>query len=343
MQRIFHQDRELIPVLRQQLEGEIGGQLVRREPRLGLRLEPAHDEPADFLLEVRVAVGVAQHRKVRPDAVDDVRHHVEVLGRVQRHIHPAQRADLLGPLPGAVDDDLGLDIAPRGAHAGHPAAVGEYPGHPGALADPGAAVARAPGQRVREVRGVGRPVARQPQRPGQVVAPHHRVQLDRPGRADQLAVQPVRGRGRRGPPQLPQPLGRAGHGDPAAPAEPGREPGLGLEPGVQLGGILHQLRQALRRAQLADQAGRVPGGPAGQLALLEQQQVGPAEPGQVVGDAGADHTAADDDHPGATGQRGLSHRARPRRAARGTRPRSAPRRRPRSAPSPTTRSRSLWG
>ena len=45
--------------------------------------------------------------------------------------------------------------------------------------------------------------------------------------------------------------------------------GLVGQPRVQLGGVLHEPGTALRRAQLADQAGRVPGGPAGQLPLFQ--------------------------------------------------------------------------
>jgi hypothetical protein len=45
----------------------------------------------------------------------------------------------------------------------------------------------------------------------------------------------------------------------------------------------------------------VPRGAAGQLALLEYDDVGEAEFGQVIGDAGADDTAADDDDVGAVG------------------------------------------
>ena len=44
----------------------------------------------------------------------------------------------------------------------------------------------------------------------------------------------------------------------------GRLPGLRLEPGVELGGVLHQPGAALRRPQRADQPGRVPRRPARQ-------------------------------------------------------------------------------
>ena len=99
------------------------GMLVRRDPRFGFRLESADDEPADFFLEVGVAVGVTQDRQVGVYAVDGFGHDVEVLRRVQGHIDARHRTDLLGPLPGAVDDDLGLDIACVGAHTGDPPAL----------------------------------------------------------------------------------------------------------------------------------------------------------------------------------------------------------------------------
>ena len=58
--------------------------------RLGHRLEePAHQQPADFLAHVDVAVRVAQHGKVARDAGHRLGDDVEVLGGVQRHPTPA--------------------------------------------------------------------------------------------------------------------------------------------------------------------------------------------------------------------------------------------------------------
>jgi hypothetical protein len=48
-------------------------------------------------------------------------------------------------------------------------------------------------------------------------------------------------------------------------------------------------------------AGGVPGGSRGQGLALQQHQVFPAELGQVVKNAAADHAAANDDDPGMTG------------------------------------------
>ena len=273
-----------------------------------------------------------------------------MLGRVQRDGHAAQVADLLGPLPGAVDDDLRLDLAGAGGDPGHGAAAHGDAGHGRVLADDRAALARAAGQRLGQVGRVGPAVARQPQRAHQVIGGHDRVQLGGPLRADQLAVDLVGGRGGRGPRQRGHPLGGPGHGDAAAPAEARGLAGLRLQPLVQPGRVLHQPGAGLRCAQLADQAGRVPGGAAGQLPLLQQQHVGLAQLGQVVGDAGADHPAPDDDDAGAGWQRrgfmkfwNLSPLPGRRRAA-GRRPGWSGRPRPpRTAPCPTTRSRSRAG
>src|SRR4029078_3220366 len=89
-----------------------------RSPRVGARLKPAAHQPADFLLDVGVAVRVAQDREVPVDPVDLLGDHVEVLGRVQRHGDAAQRAARLSPLAGAVDHDLRLDVPVAGADAG---------------------------------------------------------------------------------------------------------------------------------------------------------------------------------------------------------------------------------
>ncbi len=108
----------MVPILFQELEFERVGNLVGTHPRLGLRLEAADDQPADLLLEVRVAVGVAQDRHVGCTPSMRLGDDVEVLGGVQRDVDARHGADLLGPLARAVDDDLGLDVAAVGAHAG---------------------------------------------------------------------------------------------------------------------------------------------------------------------------------------------------------------------------------
>ena len=75
-------------------------------------------------------------------------------------------------------------------------------------------------------------------------------------------------------------------------------------------------RHRRRRVEHRDEAGRVRRGPARQFALVEQEQVGPARPCQMQGDAAACDAAPDHDHASAVG-----HRSRLRRKGRGLRPR----------------------
>src|SRR3984885_2024599 len=260
--RAVHEDREVVPVLVEKLELERVGQLVRRDPWLGLRLESADDQPADFFLEVGVAVRVTQYRQVPVRPVDPLGHHVEVLGGVQRHRYPAHRADLLGPLAGAVDDYLSLDVAPVGTDPGHGAGSRADAGHPDPLADQHAPLAGAPGQRRGQVRGIRPAVAWQPDRPDDVVDRHDRVSVAGLRGRDQLAVQLIGLGGRGGPAQLHHAIVSSGDGHATTAAEAGTQASLLLQPPVQLGGVLHQPRAVFRGAQLADQAGRVPGSAA---------------------------------------------------------------------------------
>ena len=329
----------MLPVLLEELELEGIGDLVGSHPGLGLGLESADDEPADLLLEVRVAVGVAQDRQVGAYAGDLLGHDVEVLRRVQRHGDPGQGSDLLGPLSGTVHDDLGLDVTCLGADSGHGPAVDQHVDDPGLLHDPGAPLPGTSCQRLGQVRRVGRRVARQPDRAGQVVGLHDGIALLGLVGREQRALEPVGIGTRRRTPELGHPVSGAGDGDTAAGLVAGGEPDLELELGVQLGGVLHEPRAALRRPQLPDESGRVPRRAGGQAALLEQEHVSPTEPGEVVGDAGADHAAADHDHLG-PGRERVSHRGSPPPGVARSPDRRTRRPRGRTSPSPSPRSRS---
>jgi hypothetical protein len=89
-------------------------------------------------------------------------------------------------------------------------------------------------------------------------------------------------------------LGRARHVDAAALLPAGGQAGLGFQRRIQLDAVAAHLRHVAVGPHLADQAGRMPGGAAGELALLEQQHVGLAHLRQVVGDRAAGDAAADD-------------------------------------------------
>ena len=304
MHGALHEHREVLPVLVEQLELEGVRDLLGRDPRLGLGLEPPDDEATDLLLDVGPAVRVAQDRQARRDAVDLVGDDVEVLGGVQRHPHPGQCPDRLGPLAGAVDDHLALDVTVVGAHPADPTPAGGRgvgddvePGHPHAFAHRHPELAGALRERLGDVRGIGRPVAGQPDGAGEVLGAQQGIAVTRLLGGQQLALEVVGGGGGGGAAQRRHPVGRARDDEPPTGPVPGGQPGLGLEALVELGGVLHEAGAALAGPQQPDQPRRVPGRAARERALLEQQHVGLTEVRQVVGGRGAHDATPDHHHP----------------------------------------------
>ena len=70
---------------------------------------------------------------------------------------------------------------------------------------------------------------------------------------------------------------------------------LGFKPIEDGDRVLHQPREVLAAAKLADQARRVPGASVGDLRFLEQYDVTFAAPCQRISNRAADRPAADDD------------------------------------------------
>ena len=248
-------------------------------------------------------------------------------------------ADLGRVHAAGVDHDVGLDVAALRAHAVHAAAVHVDPGHARAGEDAAAPAARAVGQRVGELRRVEVAVGRQPRGAEHAVGDHQREPLLRLRRADQLERQAER----LGPaglaPRLLPALGRAGQPDAAA-LDPARVELAAAELPVQLDRVHHHLRQRHRRAQLAHETGRVERRAARELRAVEQDDVAPAQLGEVVGDRGPAHPAADDHAARGGGQLTVDRHGRPparsRSAGRPGPARRAPGARPRS---PRSRSR----
>ena len=297
--RVLHQDLELVPVLRQQLELEAVRDR-RHVPRLGDGLEAAHHEAADFLLVVDEAVGIADHGQVGRHAGDRLRDDVEVLGGVERHVDAGAAAELARPLPGAVDERLAADlaalVAARPRDAGDAAVPHRHAVDLDALEDAGAARARALRERLRQVGRIGLAVARNPHGPGEVVRAQDRRDALRLGRRHVVERDAEALRARHLALDQRQPLGRLRDVEAAALLPAGREPGLGLQRRVELDAVLAHPRRVARRARLPDETRRVPRRPAGELALLEQHDVRDAELGQVVRGRRAGDAAADDDH-----------------------------------------------
>ena len=98
-----------------------------------------------------------------------------------------------------------------------------------------------------------------------------------------------------------------GEAQAAGPAKASGLTRLGLESLVEIAAVLGQPREVLGGAQLADEAGGVPGRAGGDVATLQQEDVAPAELRQVIGHAAAGDTSADHHHP-RMGRKGAGHR-----------------------------------
>ena len=260
-----------------------------------MRLETAHDQATDLFFEVNEAVGVAHDRQVRMHALDPAGDNVHVLGRVQRHRDAAHEPDLARPLAGAVDDDLGGNVATVRLDAAGDAVLHRDAGDLDPLENPGAAVARALGQRLRQIGRIGLAIARQPDGADQIVRGHHRPKRGRLLGRDDVDLHPLSTRRGGCALQHRHAVGRACHRQRTAVLPAGGETRLGLQFAVELRGVFDQAGHVGMAAQLPDKPGGMPGGAAAELALLEQNDIGPTQLCQMVGHRAADDTAADDD------------------------------------------------
>ena len=215
-----------------------------------------------------------------------------------RHVDADHPRDLRRVHAAGVDDDVGADGALVGHHLVHAAVLQRDAGDARALLDVGPAQPGAVGQREGQLAGVEVAVLRQEGRAQHAVGAHrweHLLRLCRPRRSRSAARSSWPSRpGAAAPPC-------AGFDDarrsPPSSCQPGSLPVSSRQVGVKADGVLHHLGQADRRAELADQPGRVPCGAVGEPVLLDQHDVRPAQLGEVVEDAAAPHAAADHHRP----------------------------------------------
>ena len=283
--RVLDDLGEAVPVLLEQAAVEVArdpvepARPVGQEGGRAVALVAAHHQAAALLAEVDQQVGVAQRRQmfVAAALAKRLRDDVLVRHRDDRDAHARHAADLGAVHAAGVDDDLGLDVAALGSHAAH-AAVGDVDARDGRRGeDRAAALARAVGERVRELGGIEVAVGRQPRRAEHSVGRHQREHLARLVGRDQLEREAERLRPPGLAPQLLHPLLARGEADAAALDPAGIELGLVAEPPVELDRVHHHLRQRDRAAKLAHEAGGVEGRARGQLGALEQDDVLPAQ------------------------------------------------------------------
>ena len=230
--------------------------------------------------------------------------------RDDRHGDPDHATDLRGEHAGRVDDDLGRDRAALtpvlDGHAGDPAAVHADADDAGVGPDRHAALPCPGGECLGEPRRVEPAVGRQPHAAQDAVGRHQREAVAGLGRRDEVHRQAER----LGPAGLPlellHPRRRRGQADRADLVPGGVDAGLGLEPAVEVGAVHHHLGEGHRAPQLADQPGAVEGRAARQLGTVDEDDVGPATLGQVVGDRRPADAPADDHRPGVLHRRSVA-------------------------------------
>ncbi|CAB4958902.1 unannotated protein [freshwater metagenome] len=227
-----------------------------------------------------------------------------MLGRLIRNRDAGLLAELARPHSGAIDHVLGLDVAEGGGDTGDRALGREHPGDRAAFDNAGAPHARTLGHRHRDVDGVDPAVVGNVEAGEQVVGLGKREEFAHLAGGNFLHVdahEPIEGRH---PPVLLKPAGVGSHLDEAHLPQAGGEAGLGLEPGVEVAGVLPQPRAGFRRRAECDHQSRgVPRGARGELVALEQHDVGPACLREVVKHRGADDSASDYDDAGTVGKR----------------------------------------
>ena len=228
-----------------------------------------------------------------------------MLHRNQRHVDARHGAHLACPLAGAVDDDLGSHLTLLRQHACDAPVLHCDAGDHAVLDDGRTPLPRALGERLGDVGRICLAVGRQEGGALQVADVHQRPEIPGLPGAENVHFQTERARGGGLAPELGHALAVAR--EPQAPVLlPARRlPGLAFQPFVERDAFRQEPGDVRIRAQLPDQPGGMEGRAAGQLGPLQQHDVAPAEPGQVIGGGAADDAAADDDD--SRGRRNVCH------------------------------------
>ena len=261
-------------------------------------------DQAGLLLLADVArdqVVVAHHGQLGL-ALDELGHrvgHQVVVGRRDhRQVEPDPRADLARVGAGRVDHHLRAPLALLGDHPPAALLVGLDVGYP-VLADHlGAHLPRTLGEGEGGARRIDVAVGRGVERGLDAVEIVEGVELGDLGRREDLHGVAQGGADAHDLAEVVHLAVGVGHAQRAAAVEGDRLAGLRLDRLVELDAVAGHLGDRVVAERVGDLPGGVPGRARGQLGLLQQHAVAPAFLGQVVEQAGAHDTAADDDDPG---------------------------------------------
>ena len=258
-------------------------------------LVSTHHQTPRVAPEIDEQVGVTHGGQVVGDRLPEPRHQVLMRHGDDGDGQTSHGCDLRRVDATGVDHHLGSDRAVARLHSGHPASIDADARDSDSLVKGCAAAASPFGESERQTARVQVSVGRKKGCAQDAVCGHQRKpstgfgpihDLQRKPKALSptcLPVELLHSRRRRSQPQA------------AHLAPPRVYPGLILEPPVEVDAQHHHSRQGLGRAQLPHQAGGVEGRSTRELGSLDQDGLPPPALGEVIGDAGAAHAAADDD------------------------------------------------
>ena len=315
LHRSRQERRHAIPIRVDGAEDEVVRYTIQL-PRRRHRFEQPHEHAVALRPVVAVAIGVLHHRQVWAHAGHGIGDQVVVLGGLQRHLHTGCGPETVGPHASGVDDQLGLDAAPIGEHRRHPAAALFHAGGADTLEDARATSTGTFGQRRRNADGVGATLVGHHEAREHVVGAQQRPQRRHFARRDLHLVHAEAVHPCRRTSQRLEPAGVGGQRDVAHLAEARGVPGLGFQSRVQIARVAaHEQRRLVGHPCRRDQPGSVPGGAGGERMPLHEDDIGPTQLSEMVGDAAADDATSDDHHLRPVGQctrRCFSHLRTPR-------------------------------
>ena len=275
-------------------EFQIVGNAVNR-PRFGFWLKEAEQDFPRVFLVISALVGHTQRGQRPIETSDRLRHRVEMLAGLQGQVHARHATDGPPPHARAVDDDVGADVAVSRADAAHAPVLAGDAGDRRVLHDAHPTLPRARGQRHRNVARIGLAFARQIYAAHDAGRVQQRVHRRRLVGRERLDLHAKRARHGGIAAQFLEAFVRERHNHAAVALEARRNPRFRLQRLVKIGAVFRQPRHVLRRPQLTNQSGSMPGRAAGQPLAFEQNHIRAAQLRKVVSDGAAHHAAADDD------------------------------------------------
>ena len=274
------------------------------------------EQPVDLLPVVAGRSRVPHDRQFEVERLDighRLGHQVLVDDRHDRHVESDHGAELRCVVASSVHDVLAMDgvllvvavrpvaapprLGPATDDAYVPAAVGTlgHAGHQRVTHDAASEIASTLCHGVGAARRVGPAVV------GCVEAESDIVEIGQQGvplgdlvRSDEVRLHTDLGEHGVDVPVPVDLLRRSGQPDRSAAMPPGRQPGLGLDAGVERNGLLVDLGHVEVADEVRYEARGVPCGAGGELALLDQDRVGPALVREGIQQTSAHRPAADD-------------------------------------------------